>query len=289
MRLYPIGNYNISLTDDHKLPEILCANPFYDRYYSFILDYFKRKTQRDWVVDIGANVGDTAAYIATHINNPILCVEGAEVYIPHLRHNAKLIGNQVRLIEKFVSIPAIESRKMEYHGGAGTGVLTINSDNASSKMTVAEDRFIKIDDIIKQAESTGDSVGLIKTDTDGLDAYIVKELIEKTDSIIFYECDEINTLALDVNNPTRANILKMMDLGYDFIVFENYGLPVACVDSSQAEVIIGILDWIKSQYCIGTVRVHYLDVWAFPPKWSDIYQSSKTLIQKGQFYGQASV
>lgn len=53
------------------------------------------------VIDIGANIGDTAAAVRSQIDNEIVCFEGDDKFLPYLKRNATMIGG-ITIVDQFV-------------------------------------------------------------------------------------------------------------------------------------------------------------------------------------------
>src|SRR5260221_385373 len=100
---HKIGANFISLPGGHHLPEDQTAHRLYDCF----LEILSRELDGDrWIVDVGANVGDTATVIAQSCRNPILCIEADEAYFKFLRRNvaevASTTGRNIRCVEALV-------------------------------------------------------------------------------------------------------------------------------------------------------------------------------------------
>ena len=97
---YRIGSVELELPLSHELPFYRHDHPRYDRQLGAIAAELGGP-----VVDVGANVGDTAAAIRAESGVPILCVEGDPRFFALLERNARMIGG-VELEHAFVEGPA---------------------------------------------------------------------------------------------------------------------------------------------------------------------------------------
>ena len=84
---YRIGSVELELPLSHELPFYRHDHPSYDRQLGAIAAALGGP-----VVDVGANVGDTAAAIREESGVPILCVEGDPTFFDLLERNAAKIG-----------------------------------------------------------------------------------------------------------------------------------------------------------------------------------------------------
>ena len=144
---YRVGDVELELPLSHQLPFFQHAHPAYDRAIADIA-----AEAGGPVIDIGANVGDTAAAIRTRTDVPVLCVEGDPRFFAFLQRNANRLGD-VELEPAFV-----------------TGSLARVLDD--------HPRFA--------------SPALLKLDTDGMDVAILEanlEWLARVQPIVFFEYD----------------------------------------------------------------------------------------------------
>ena len=90
---YKVGNHQILLPLNHLLDQYQAKWTRYDTVLGIVAQIVFEKYPESTAIDIGANVGDSAALINKYINIPILCIEGYPEFIPFLEYNAVQIGN----------------------------------------------------------------------------------------------------------------------------------------------------------------------------------------------------
>lgn len=258
MRRYPFGKFILEMPDDHKIIDIHKSAALYDRAYGLILETISRHNSTGAVIDIGANIGDTAAFFATYITNPIFCLEGNKTYSAYLKSNQRYLGDQVRLIEKFVRTEALSLLNLSYQGGSGTGAISIAEADC-----ISENDFISSDKII---QITGNNIALIKSDTDGMDGFIIDDFLTKTEVPLFFECDTIAVLD-GVPNPWPRVFNTIQKKDYSIIVFDNFGLPMLVEEDNPERILKDLCGYAHMQRAVHPIRIHYYDVWAFPRSW----------------------
>jgi len=138
VRRYLFGKTILDIPDGHKIREIHRQDSLYDRAFGFILEAIADRAPDSVFLDVGANIGDTAALMAGYVGNPIVSVEGGEEFLPFLRSNAAMIGPQVSLIERFVRSESLRGSRLRYNSGLGTGALQVGGDGDA----LDERRFI---------------------------------------------------------------------------------------------------------------------------------------------------
>ncbi len=269
-----IGSRSLYLPNDHDLIEIQRQNRGYDRAYAPILRSICEHRPAGCLIDIGANIGDTAAYWRTHVTNPILCVEGAPGYLPYLRLNKPELEPDVGVIEAFVMPRALRGRAVGFVEERGTGQFRVGAQELDG----AE---IAVDDLLERARCLGDGqITLLKTDTDGLDAFIVDDALAADYAApLFFECDYIRTLELGDPEIWRRLFARLESEGWSTIIFDNHGRPMGCFDRHPAAFMNDLHGWVHLQHQLGNVGVHYFDVWAFPPDWSGVYDRAAAALR----------
>lgn len=169
---YRVGAVELELPLSHELPFYQHDHPRYDRQLGAIAANLGGP-----VVDIGANVGDTAAAIRAESDVPILCVEGDPRFFALLERNARVIGG-VEVQRAFVEGPA----RGRIERGAGTANVVEGDDKLPSKPLAQ----------ILGEHSAFAKPALLKLDTDGMDVPILLAnlpLLEELRPVLFFEYD----------------------------------------------------------------------------------------------------
>jgi FkbM family methyltransferase len=167
-----IGAIDLELPLSHQLPFYRHDHPEYDRPLA--------RVARDLggaVVDVGANVGDTAAAIREASDVPILCIEGDDRFFALLSRNATRLGD-VELEHAFVDAPA----RATVRRGAGTARLEPGTGEVRTK-ALSE----VIDDHPRFSRPA-----LLKLDTDGMDLVILRanvDFLARARPVVFFEYD----------------------------------------------------------------------------------------------------
>jgi FkbM family methyltransferase len=169
---YRIGSIEIELPLSHELPFYQHDHPAYDRLLGPLAAELGGP-----VVDIGANVGDSAAAVRSESEVPILAVEGDPRFYGWLVRNASRIGD-VELEQSVVEGPD----EGTFERGLGTARLVPGGDRLRSKPLAQ----------ILEEHPRFARPALIKLDTDGMDVPIVLanlELLERIRPVLFVEYD----------------------------------------------------------------------------------------------------
>ncbi|HUI60605.1 MAG TPA: hypothetical protein VLX90_10300, partial [Steroidobacteraceae bacterium] len=159
---YTVGRTRLLLPVDHALDRYQAKWKRYDRALGEIARLVWQKYPNSTAVDIGANVGDSAALINTYHDIPTLCIEGGEAFLAFLRENARRIGPHVVVEAAFVGDSASANVYALQSTEAGTAKLVSDPNRA------ADIRVRSLDALLSGAAGFSHP-RLIKTDTDGFD------------------------------------------------------------------------------------------------------------------------
>jgi FkbM family methyltransferase len=164
------------------------------------------------VIDVGANIGDSAVLIKDIADVPILCIEGNPKFLDLLKLNTKSL-NQVAIADCFVGE---EMSKVEAISGLGSAHLKESNEGGIEVKTMQ--RVIAENDTFRHAK-------LLKIDTDGFDNKIIrgaKTYLIESKAAVFFEYDPY---FLSKQGEQGVDIFDFfVDLGYKkFLIFDNIG------------------------------------------------------------------
>lgn len=211
---YSIGDYEIQINRSHVLPFITKyypeCNKNLPRLVAFLQTYFTDLI----VMDIGANIGDTVAFIKSESDVPIICIEGNDKYFSLLKKNIKQFNNVFAFKKYFGEKKEIIDFQVNTSGG--TSGLQINS----GKNKTTEIDVETLDSFIENHQFSPDKIKIIKIDTDGFDMKILRGGINHLTNvkpILFFEYDPEMLIKVKENGLDTLRILK--ESGYENILF----------------------------------------------------------------------
>lgn len=179
---YQVGSFGIDLPCSHALPIYRRAFPLYDTGIGRLARLVSNKYPKSSIVDIGANVGDTAAVIRSSTDAPLLCIEGNPAFTRLLELNVKKLGAGV----------SVEKKMVGQVSGKTPGEIVTERGTARIAATTKDDSEI---DFSTLAEILARHVELpapklIKVDTDGFDIPILlgaTDVLGATQPVLFFE------------------------------------------------------------------------------------------------------
>ncbi|MDR0506647.1 MAG: FkbM family methyltransferase [Dysgonamonadaceae bacterium] len=271
---YPVGNYTLLFPSDHPLPEYQKAFRLYDKKLGLIVNAINRKIQSGFVVDIGANIGDTAALIRQNSDFPILCIEGDENYLKYLCKNIEQLAN-TEIYKGFV--------------GEKNTVKNLSIDHQSGTAKLVEDsaNTIELKDmetILTEVGKKATDIRLLKIDTDGYDFSIllsISSIIKTCKLNLFFEYD----LSFTQNAFTQAKeVIAMLEKeNYYLIIYDNYGHLITILTGNLESQMKYFDAYLKSCKTFGG-GICYYDIFATTDKslLEDILKAENNIFENNE-------
>lgn len=182
-----VQGVDLYLPWSHKLPDYARSAPMYGQNLVELAGELGSRLGDAGplrVLDIGANIGDSALQILARTPAEVLCVEGDPYWSAYLRRNVEQ-NNRVTIAECFLTVP-----ELALSGGTpvrSTGTTThFVEDAASTIKTVPVSQ-------LRSEYPNFDQIRLIKSDTDGMDVALVPAILEA-----WKDCGPVAFLEYDV-------------------------------------------------------------------------------------------
>jgi FkbM family methyltransferase len=263
VRCYIEGK-QLHMNFSHMLPIYKKLFPLYDTAIIRIMNYLRAKCDNKEhelnVIDVGANIGDTAAHILASENSNVnvICVEGNEKFIYFLKKNYAN-NNQVHIIEVFLADYEQKS-DIKVITKAGTASLLSLHENEKSNTysnLITLDNAILTDDRYKNIK-----IDFVKVDTDGYDYKVLrgaKQILAKYHPLVLFELDPF---FLKNHDEIYMSIFKYFKkLSYkSIILYDNFGYPIGLFDFGDLSTVGSIMNYMyaKNMYLDVLVSVDNL-------------------------------
>ena len=267
---YKIGCYSILLPIDHRLDHYQATWHRYDTALGYISQAVFDKYPESSAINIGANVGDSAALIRSGRAVPVLCVEGSPEFVECLRRNALQIGD-IEIDECFVGSDGetIQFDQTLNHGGTASIVNALTSNKGERVAMKSLNTIIQDHSRFKDAK-------LLKIDTDGFDFSIINasaDIISASRPVLYFEYD----LTFKPNAEAEAieAIKTLLKIGYEhFLIYDNFGNYLISLSNRDHEKFVDLNSYlISNRRRSGTPAVYYFDVCAFTNDDSDLFET----------------
>lgn len=268
-----IHGYELFVPERHPLSRILEREPLREN----LLAQASRillQNKDDIFVDVGANIGDTAAVVyanATQIPNSVL-IEPSEFFFSYLKRNQEKFPNS-EILQNFVAQEyPISSLSGSLHHWEGTARFI-------EKLEMQENEELPQIDLIEVINAR---VKLVKIDCDGMDFRILKSVIFRLEKHFpsFYFENEITSLS------------QLSDSKDVFELFEQAGYKYVIVARNCGAVIYGgeigqsLEDILQLQYVLQAqglrFAIPYTDVIVFSSHQKEEYLKTLNLMRNSQ-------
>ena len=225
-----VQGVDLYLPWSHLLPDNARARPWYGQnLVELAAGLCERAGHPINVVDIGANIGDSAAQIIARTDARVLCVEGDPYWADYLHKN--LDGNPGAVLEEVLLTPDDDSwgtSSPVRARGTTRFVQDADKEQALPALSISA---------LREKHPDFDQVRLIKSDTDGFDTALVPAAaLAWRDSapVLFFEFDPIlSNFAGDAEPESVWG--KLMELGYAHLaIWDNTGDPLGQLPIARA-------------------------------------------------------
>jgi FkbM family methyltransferase len=269
-----IGGYRIRLAPKSKWPVYRSNFTLYDTALAEISQVLGVKFPALCAIDIGANVGDTAALIRQYAEIPVLCIEGDRDVLPVLRENAAVLGRGVVIHESFVGSDDVT---------VNPALITDAGRNASLAQAAEPEgsvRLRSLEAILGEHPEFADAK-LLKVDTEGFDFAIIAQSIDfitRAKPVILFEYDPHY-------HPEKTDsgiemVHRLIDAGYsDFIYYDNFGNFLLHADARDTSTFRDLDLYLGSNRKHG-IAVYYFDICAIHRDDRDLIPSIRSRTQK---------
>jgi FkbM family methyltransferase len=279
-RLYdPIVRFNfddfvISLPLSHPLPALLKLYPHYSSNLGRIAAYVCEKYKDDfYLIDIGANIGDTVAILRREAHFPILCIEGNETFFSILKKNTCMLKD-IHVENVFIGD---KSGHAELNTEIRAGTMRIfkpdingNRRRLSDAISTEQKIYTEIKRLSEVIEkySNFSKAKLLKIDTDGFDGFIIRSstnFIELAKPIIFFEYDPL--FLKEQGDDGVSIFINLRESGYlQALMYDEWGKFMFSIDLSNRILIEDI-----HTYLMTRDKGRYADVCAFHEEDNDLF------------------
>ena len=222
----------------HRLPDYAKLEPDYGQNLPRLAAALTAHDGKPVVVlDIGANVGDTALQILDATDGRVLCVEADGGFLPFLHRNTDADARIA--VEPSLLVPTEPSDTDERWAPVRVGGTTRfepgSSKDTAGMVSVAE---------MRRRHPDFDGLRLAKSDTDGYDVVLIPSVARTyadAKPVLFFEYD--HELSRRAGNDAMAVWAELAELGYDRVrVWNNAGLSLGVYSITEAAEAAKILD-----------------------------------------------
>jgi len=189
---YHLGNVKMLFPASHATPFTWKSDSDYSMSLGRVAKTVTQKYENSVIVDVGANVGDSAAIIrANGVSNQIISIEGVKSFYKVLKQNALLLG-EIEPINCFIGSDKLHAPNAKVRVlPTGNAVVYEKPDDyiKENKQTpIGDVDFLTLEEVV--GATTNKSVKLLKTDIEGYDLPVLLSsinFISRNKPVIFME------------------------------------------------------------------------------------------------------
>lgn len=223
-----VQGVSLSMPRAHRLPQIARDFPSYGQNLVRLVAEIAAAEPALVMLDVGANIGDSARQVLAATDARVWCVEGDPYWMPYLRRN---VGDdpRVRITHALLTTGERAHERLGAVRRGGTTSFRVGGDEVGATLLDVS----RLD----AANPWGDPVRLLKTDTDGWDTRLVPALtnaLAPQTPVAFLEYDpELSREAGDTHPERMWEAIA--DHGYDSaVVWDNFGVLMGTASVAAA-------------------------------------------------------
>lgn len=250
------GKFDLLAPESHLLFELQKLGSYRDICIGIAAKIICEKYPDASIVDVGANIGDTAAILASYVDNKLILVEGSDYYYQFLEKNLLLFPNFVVPMKAMVSDGSLIQGELRHWGG--TAYFKHLDDKKFTTPT------LPLSDIADE------NTRFIKIDTDGFECSILNAALpwlEQQRPGLLFENQFRHDHELEQSNKLYDNLFK---IGYRyFVAWDDPGFHLLSTDSVES-----IKDLNRYQYKIHSAncpRINNYDILCLHESDAEVY------------------
>lgn len=255
-----VGNYKILMPGNNPQISVYKYYPDANTQLARLAKMIISKYDDASMIDIGANVGDTIAVVRSHINIPVIAIEGDPFSFSFLQKNAAQFNNVV-ILKQFLG----EEKKemfvsMEKEGWNNT---IIPDEKGSKKLELKT-----LDELLADNKLESRNIKLLKIDTEGFDTIILRgcwKTITKNQPVIYLEYNGENMNKIGENG--LNTLLSLKEYGYNTIHIYD------CINNLLMVTSLENTDTLQQLHLYAHKQksmIPYYDICIFPQKDNDL-------------------
>lgn len=229
----------VEMPKSHSIEFNLSRFPYYNSNLERLAQQYQQyRTARFSIVDVGANIGDTLLMLRQVTQLPVHCFEGDPFFYDLLKRNSANTGESYIHRQLLSDKPG--EMKIKNEVSYGTSVVVNDESGGQSAVFDSLDNFFAV-------RYPQETIGIIKTDTDGYDIKILKgaaDCMRRHQPVVFLEYDRV--LFEKNNDDGRDFFAFMRGLNYEgLLVYDNYGKLLCVTTLDQEKTIESLHTYIK--------------------------------------------
>ena len=226
----------------HRLPDYAEAFPTYGQNLVALARLLKPASEPLRMLDVGANVGDSALQVLTHVDARILCVEGDPYWLKFLHRN---VGGEERV--------SVEASLLVPSDGQGAGLMSPIREAGTTRF-VPSDSHHALEHLavteLRTLHPSFSDIRLVKSDTDGYEVSLVPAIADawkSSEPVLFFEYDPRLSRTAGFERPEML-WQDLSSRGYrNVALWDNTGAPLGRSTAEELQILCRDLDTDPAQ------------------------------------------
>lgn len=244
-----VGTRRLAMPWAHALPFHLARYPHYDAALPRLAAALAAREPGLRVIDVGANIGDTASLLRERGPMPILAIEADEEYFGLLQRNARELDG----------VTCVRALLAETDAAADEPAAALTKTAGTAH--VAAGGGVTLDTLLRSHPEFA-RAGLLKIDTDGFDLRVLRgaaRLLAEAAPVVFVEWSPRHWETHGGSAP-RDVFPLLRAAGYGTLAYyDNEGWLVGAERTAEPRLGEALCDYARA-------KGHYHDVLAFPAR-----------------------
>ena len=247
-----VQGVTLTLPWSHRLPDYAKTYPGYGQNLVALATVIgeTEAPARFSIIDVGANVGDSALQILNAVDVDVVCVDGDPHWLPYLRENTAR-DPRVHIVHAML-LPSLQDgpKRFTTVRANGTTRFVPGGETEMGSTTTADSLRASLPDLAPMR--------LIKSDTDGFDVRLLPGLARAyadTVPVLFFEFDP--PMTRETGDPRPERIWgELIVLGYErCVVWDNFGKLLGSWSTVELPDVAAVLE-----HSLEERGYHYWDV-----------------------------
>jgi FkbM family methyltransferase len=259
-----IGDVSIKLPRGHALPALQRHHLLYDRFLPILVN---GRSSHEWIIDVGANVGDTATALVQVCDAKILCIEASTHFYKYLQRNHR------HLEEKYPKRIYLENAFAGTGEVKGTLVESLGSAHVEIGATkdISNVPRLNLDEIVAQRGIADRDIFLVKSDVDGFDYDVMSSgarVLKESSALLYWE-NQIQTPSQLEGYLRYFDFLQLCGYSH-FWLFDNFGRLM--IPDTTIATLRSLSEYLYAQNAERARGIYYIDVLGAKPSMRGIAQ-----------------
>lgn len=238
-QIFKSGDYFLSAPISHVYFDTCKSQPLRDKFIGIVAKFFGEKYKDSSFIDIGANIGDTAALMASNASNKLILVDVDNYFFSFLEKNVKQFKNEIELKKYFISNGEVFKHRIIYEGG--TAVVKEGNFNSKNK---PKSKLIE--------NISNDKISFLKVDIDGYDLKAIQasiSWINKQKPALIFEFDGLKSEIIEIDKL----LISLFSIEYKFFtIWDDAGYKL--ISTSNKNEILDLCRYVKNNYVGGNIK-----------------------------------